>query len=43
MVLPWYEGLLLLEEIATSQGTPGQIDAAWCSGEERIVFSSTEC
>jgi len=38
MVLPWYEGLLLLEEIATSQGTPGQIDAAWCDGELRKVL-----
>jgi len=38
MVLPWYEGLLLLEELEQAQGQPGRIPASWLDDELRAVL-----
>lgn len=38
MVLPWYEGLLLLEALEARQGQPGFIPATWLDGELREVL-----
>mmetsp|Transcript_43839 Transcript_43839/g.113188 ORF Transcript_43839/g.113188 Transcript_43839/m.113188 type:complete len:641 (-) Transcript_43839:64-1986(-) len=38
MVLPWYEGLLLLEEIEASHGQAGHIEAAWWEAELKTVL-----
>ena len=38
MVLPWYEGLLLLEELETAPSLGGHAQAAWCDDELRAVL-----
>lgn len=32
-VLPWYEGLLLIEQMERSKGTPDRLHAHWCGDE----------
>jgi len=38
MVLPWYEGLLLLEELEQVQGQAGHLQASWWDEELRAVL-----
>jgi len=38
MVLPFYEGLLLLQELESTQGQNGHIPANWCDDELRTVL-----
>lgn len=40
MVLPWYEGLLLLEELEASQGQRDVLKAIWCDDDLRGLLDT---
>jgi len=39
MLLHWYEGLLILEELEAAEGKPGHLQAAWWDEEMRSILN----